>query len=197
MTIESIEPFIVLIRDGATIFFYIIGCWVALSGLRTWKKQLVGESKYEALRRLIRLTYRLQQQIRNIRGSYRQSLSSIASEDYKDSYFKTSLESMDEQVVEIKELVFELKLMDKGFNDQSIQELLTIAEEFKMSIFAYVIMSRIDISGKPQLKTREREERLKEVRAIIYSSKDNDEFGKRLNDVVGEVESSLSRYLNV
>lgn len=104
---------------------------------------------------------------------------------------------MDEQVVEIKELVFELKLMDKGFDDQSIQELLTIAEEFKMNIFAYVIMARIDISGKSQLKTREREERLKEVRAIIYSSKDNDEFGKRLNDVVGEVESSLSRYLNV
>ena len=197
MTIESIEPFVNLIKDGATIFFYSIGCGVALSGLRTWKKQLVGESKYETLRRLIRPTYRLEEQVKNIRGSYRQSLSSIASEDYKDSYFKTSLESMDEKVVEIKELVFELKLMDKGFDDQSIQKLLAISEEFKMNVFAYVIMARIDISGKPQLKRKEREERLKEVRAIIYSGKDNDEFGKRLNDIVGEVESSLSRFLNV
>lgn len=67
--IDEFQSYLSFIKDVVTIISLSVGGAVAITGLRTWKKQLQGTSKYELARRTLKATYQLKDAINDLRYS--------------------------------------------------------------------------------------------------------------------------------
>lgn len=64
------DTFFSISRDISTIILTITGTVVAIYGLRTWKKELLGRTKYELARKFLRSTYKVRDAIKYVRNPF-------------------------------------------------------------------------------------------------------------------------------
>lgn len=202
MIIGYIEPFVGLLKDLATITFYSVGCWAALSGLRTWKSQLVGETKYELFRKLIKASYRVQEKIKSVRSSHYSVFPNFAGIKQQTDFLKETIDELELNVVEIKELLFELNLSSQNLDDKAYRDLIELSNIFKSNVLAYLLLTSEDFIRN--VNVNDKEGRLDRVSKVVFSKdngkdrdRDNDEFGKELDEVVEQIEAVSSKYLKI
>jgi hypothetical protein len=87
-----LQAWLPLIKDIVTILATALAAFVAISGYRTWKKQLHWKTQYDLAQRLLRATYRVRQAFSEVRrvytteGEEKQAMKEAnveASQDYK------------------------------------------------------------------------------------------------------------------
>lgn len=195
MTIESIEPFIGLIKDIATIIFYLVASGGTVFGLRTWKLQLLGEAKLEVYRELIKTVYRIQDLIKNARENNGFSLF-IPGVDYKEKFTQASVDDIGENIIKAKELVFELKVINKDLDHKCIDELLDIAEDFRTSLLKYRALSEKISITDPDYQ-RYKDMISPSLKSKVCYKKNDDSFGQQLSEVVSKIESSFSKKIKL
>jgi hypothetical protein len=66
--IETIQTWLPIVKDTVTILATAIAALVAISGYRTWKKQLHWKTQYDLAQRLLRATYKVRDAIAIVRN---------------------------------------------------------------------------------------------------------------------------------
>jgi hypothetical protein len=61
---------ILVIKDLLSIISSLVLIYVGISGLKTWKRQLKGNTEYEQARKLLRAIYKVRDAIRNVRNPF-------------------------------------------------------------------------------------------------------------------------------
>jgi hypothetical protein len=64
----NIPQWFSLIKDIATIIATVVGSFIAIYGLTTWKKQHTSKAKYEAAKQLLRCVYIMREAIKSVRS---------------------------------------------------------------------------------------------------------------------------------
>jgi hypothetical protein len=69
MNCDDIGHWVSIAKDAATGIAASVAAGVAVAGLKTWKRQLHGNTNYELSRRLLRSAYKLREGIRWVRSA--------------------------------------------------------------------------------------------------------------------------------
>lgn len=80
------------IKDIASLVTSIIVALVAITGLNTWRRQLIGNTEYEHARQLLKVVYRVREAIRLVRNPFVSPSESAAA--IKDSEIKIEIENI-------------------------------------------------------------------------------------------------------
>jgi hypothetical protein len=70
MTLETYLPYLNLVKELSLVGAALYAAYIAKQGLNTWKNQLKGSVEYDLARRLLWTTYRLRDEIQNVRNSF-------------------------------------------------------------------------------------------------------------------------------
>ena len=65
---DTVVPWLVAIREVVVILAAVSGVAIGCLGLRTWRKQLKGNTEYELARRLLRSVYRVRNALQGVRN---------------------------------------------------------------------------------------------------------------------------------
>ena len=57
-----------IIKDTLITFVAVGGFFIALFGLKTWRKELKGKAEYDLARRILKAVYKIRNSIRNVRN---------------------------------------------------------------------------------------------------------------------------------
>jgi hypothetical protein len=66
--LDCIQPYLTAIKDIATILSLGVAAFVAIVGLRTWRRQLKGTAEYELAKRVLKSVYRLRDALAQVRS---------------------------------------------------------------------------------------------------------------------------------
>jgi len=183
------DIFMDIISVLGTIFTLVIA-WMAL---KTWKKQLKGTDEYQLSKNILKSTYEVQEEIKNLRypmvsmskeDIYNSSKLEVEMKIYADRYAR-----LIEKYVILKTLVLEAKVL---WNKQEIENLFnplfSIVAEINGAIWlhfwlrgAYSPLSNVDQDP----------ERLAQNDRIIYdtsSANKEDEFSRSVTLIVEKIE---------
>ncbi len=70
MTLSQFQTYLSMANDIFTILAAIIAGAVAIIGLQTWRKQLVGKNEYELAQKLLRAVYKIRGAVFHVRNPY-------------------------------------------------------------------------------------------------------------------------------
>lgn len=195
-----------LIKDIVTALAAGTGAVVAVMGLSTWKAQLRGRTEYELARRILRATYRVRDHLQAVRnpvmsaGEISTALEEAGVERepgptnppetdqavYNRRWNRVTEALSELQVEEREAEVLWGSAFDGVFND--LRECV--------SDLWYVVWRHIgDVSDRPGVRV-DAEER-QEIDDVLYRTKKDDDFTKKLKLAVGDVEAQVRPHLKV
>jgi hypothetical protein len=68
--VEVFLVYLTQVKDVVAIISSLVVIYVGLSGLRTWKKQLKGNTEYEHARKLLKVVFKIREAIQHVRNPF-------------------------------------------------------------------------------------------------------------------------------
>ncbi|WP_457747456.1 hypothetical protein [Sulfurimonas sp.] len=174
-------------------FISILTLIVAYNALKVWKNQLRGTDKYNLLKKLLKSTYKFEEEVKSVRNpmvSYNQSDVDKSSKiDVEKDIYNKRFNRLVREFLELKTLLMESKLHWGRDNlDTLFNPLQSIVGELRGAIWMYFHIKESDNPKDIEKSVRE------ENHNLIYdvSSKDKlDEFSQKVNDIVKNIEKFI------
>lgn len=171
-------------------FISIITLIVAYNALKVWKNQLRGTDKYNLLKKLLKSTYKFEEEVKSVRNpmvSYNQTEVDKSSKiDVEKDIYNKRFNRLVKEYLELKSLQMESKLhWDKSKIDELFNPLQSIVGEFRGGIWMFFHIKESD--NPKEIEKSVRDENYK----LIYdvSSKDKlDDFSQKVNNIVKNIE---------
>ena len=207
-----IKENVTVFKDLITIATSTILAYIAFQGLKTWRRQLIGNTEYEHARKLLRTIYRVRDAVNIVRGPFISSLESGT--------------AMKEVGIEVKEGdAFDKKLMEKSQEavyQRRWKKMIEAMTEYEIEAFeaealwGTAIFERlkplkqcvndlnwaVGVLLNPE-KQKNNPKRREEVDSIVYSFDDltNPEtanpFSKKMVQTIGNLEEFLKPKLRL
>lgn len=182
-----------VIKDLVTILATCIATWIAITGIKAWKKQLKGKTEYEISRRYLKAVYRVRDSIKYVRNPF------VPVEEIMSSLKKNGLSELDYN---------DNKKTNRAVYSERWKKVIEAASDLDVELLDVEVSwgkEAIEIKSKLQecitnlfvnLKIfLEENDYGNDVRDSIYSVGEGDEFNKKLNDAVREIEDYLRPHL--
>lgn len=183
-----------------------IGAYVALKGLNTWNRQLKGGVEYELTRRLLKLTYRLRDAIRNVRnpamfgGEMPYPSSDEAKEMSRDQInyygmskaYQNRWDKVTQVSSDLQAELLEAEALWGADVHKQFEHLFKLRHELWMAVHFHLMA----INPEQQNVTREAMNRILK-REILYdlSGENEDEFSSEIAKAITPIETFLKPYL--
>ena len=208
MNIETLQAWLPIIKDTATILATATAALVAISGYRTWKKQLHWKTQYDLAQRLLRATYKVRQAFAEVRRFYsteeeaQQAMKEAnveASQDPKIMFTRSQIAVYNKRWQKVSEAFGELEsvsLEAEAIWGQAVKVNLASLQDCAGTLLA-TIGIHLDRLESPAI-SRNKEEIQKE-RKIMFShpgEKDNF-FSNEIATAVRKVENFVKPYLKI
>lgn len=166
---------------------------VAYNALKVWKNQLRGTDKYNLLKKLLKSTYKFEEEVKSVRNpmvSYNQSDVDKSSKiDVEKDIYNKRFNRLVKVYLELKSLQMESKLhWDRNKIDELFNPLQSIVGELRGGIWMFFHIKESDNPKEIEKSVRD------ENHNLIYdiSSKDKlDDFSKKVNDIVKNIEKFI------
>ncbi len=128
--LETLISTVSVARDFVVLAVSIVGAWVAVSGLSTWKRQLKGQTEYALARRLMTGVLRVRNKLRAVRehGPF---------EDMKNTLGER-LQAVDEAWVELETGVLEAEALWGYTAGQMLSKLRQCHGELAAGVLEYL-----------------------------------------------------------
>lgn len=194
----------IVMKEFILVIVAIIGLIVAISGLKTWRKQLKGNTEYDLARRLLKAIYEFRESIRTVRDplisanevkeSYRNAGiiflgDNPISDDRRDIYvYQKRWQGVSEKNNNLAVELLEAEVLwGKDIRDL-VNNFLRVTGELRLGLNLFL---EIGIEGIRQEYSQEKEE---EIIDLIYDKSDNldeDSFSRKLATEIQEIEGYL------
>lgn len=176
-------------------FISILTLFIAYNALKVWKNQLRGTDKYNLLKKLLKSTYKFEEEVKSVRNpmvSYSQSDVDKSSKiDVEKEIYNKRFNGLIKEYLELKSLKMESKLhWDRDKIDNLFDPLQSIVGELRGGIWMFF---HIKESDNP--KGIDNSERIKNHNLIYdVSSKDKlDDFSQKVNNIVKDIEEFIDK----
>ncbi|WP_286237973.1 hypothetical protein [Neptuniibacter halophilus] len=176
-----------LIKDLITTVCAIGALLIAVSGLSTWKSQLKGTSEYELAKKIMLLTYELQQEFGSVRNpmlrySWDKSQGLDAQINAEMEIYQNRLNSMHGKWAELQSARLEAKVIWGEESYASFKGLETVVRELHVAVTKHFRLMR---------KTGERwvDQRIENEKILYTHYDDNETFAKTIYKAVSDIES--------
>lgn len=169
----------------------VVAAWF---GLRQWRRETVGRSRYELARRLALLAFRFRQQVNDFRNPFTfagESADRTLSDDEtpdqtlqrNEEYAKWSrLKPTNETILELREATWEANMLLGRDIDSAVSPLFDVYSDLVNAV-------RVYYSSMPTLP----DDAYKELHSRLYGVP-GDEFGHRVDKLVTELTEKLKLY---
>lgn len=201
---ECIIKLISISKDIVLTIATGIGAYVAIKGLKTWRKQLKGQSDNELSRKILLAVYKYRDAVRYVRNplmlpyemptppleeTKRMSTTEIHFYGISEGY-KTRFDRLQQLYNELNIDLLESKVL---WGDH-LEELLIKLFEFKFKL--ELVLQMYLNSKNPQLDSETRQDyynQIKDYKDILYFQLpvEKDKFNNDLNDIITDIESYL------
>jgi transcriptional regulator of NAD metabolism len=189
---------ITLIREIIISIAAIVGACTAYLGLKEWKHQLKGTTRYEVAKNVIRSSFELRDEIKRTRGRLVSSAEmSHVLEDGDDlvpdklshrAYIKR-LEKLDEIKRRLEMSKIEVEAV---FGKDNVHEIATLISRVHEMYQAFNFVWEMSDASKIDQTTRDL---VNEDRKKLYGNED-DEFGSGVVSLVNQIEKRFRVYLD-
>ncbi len=174
-------------------FISILTLIVAYNALKVWKNQLRGTDKYNLLKKLLKSTYKFEEEVKSVRNpmvSYNQSdVDKSSKVDVEKDIYNKRFNGLVKEYLELKPLLMESKLhWSRNKIDNLFNPLQSIVGELRGTIWMFFHIKESDNPQNIEKSVRD------ENHNIIYdvSSKDElDDFSQKVNDIVKNIEKFI------
>ena len=196
-------------KDLVTLIGAIIGLCIAWSGLRTWKRQLKGQTEYELSRRILRLCYQYRDTIRRVRDSgmsvseyrYPADVRLEALNDRQRAYLgrRGAYEARWERVTTVRSDLYPELLEAEVLWDDQLNNLMKAIFELETQLLTAIeeemLLANPDLSEDAKSHLKDQASRLAR-QAILYArSRREDPFQTQFRDRLDEVSQFLKGHL--
>ncbi|WP_337170196.1 hypothetical protein [Gemmatimonas aurantiaca] len=183
----------------------LVGMYVALRGLHTWRAQLHGKTEYDLARRLLRTTYRVRNEIVQVRRSW------VSVAEMRQAYSENEEEFSESKIVEntakTDYYVYQKrwKLLESSIVDFQVEvleaEVLWGAPVKQAERALLEAIKRLNNATTDYLEYRSRrqssekmENEMDTIRKLVFS-RSGDEFSREVEGAVAQFEVLLRRHL--
>lgn len=200
-------------KDAFQAVFAVTGLFVAVLGLRAWRRQLAGRTEYELARQLLRAVFRVRDQVNSLRSPFISGgeMYSAAKAKYNDEgELARALDKHDQ----LAELAYQVRWdrVQKAMSELAVQEIeaeVLWADRFK-PIFSelydslgdlrnaledYLSMRRGDYGDVP----KEEREATRSIVLRRWGTRSNkkDVFGEKFGKAVQSLSTAVRPYLDI
>ena len=189
-----------IIKDSLTGIAAAVAVGVAIAGLKTWKRQLHGNTEYDLARRLLRATYKLREAINFVRAAFIPA--GETDKALEDAGLKDA--PVAEREKRAQELVYQARWKPViqariEFDAELLEaEALWGPEMQPLGLAVKQCMGELVAALQRYLSHRMPDdlERYQAIHDIVFGSED-DEYTKRLQVAIAAIENSLRPHLKL
>lgn len=190
-----------IIKDIVIIGAAIVGAYVALAGLNTWRKQLRGKSEYELAKKVLRQIYEYRQALESVRFGFfspeeMERAREESSEESGDREARTReqltiythrIEKVNDVRVGLEGTLIEVEVLLSKDLPAKVRQLYRFEDELSGAIREH--LDAIRTGTRPD--DRERIHRT----IISRSNREEDDFYQRFQSEIEDIEKDISPYL--
>jgi len=173
---------------------------IAVRGLETWKRQLVGNARYDVARRMLRTTYELREAIEKVRNPFMSSgeldtawkvtgLSEAerSSNKVQAQAYQTRWESVSKVRTEFLTVLIEAEVLWGRTIRSQADGLLDSAGELFVALIEYLNPGRYSS-----------DERFRRMHETVFGNPDRkDEFSTKITEAIEKIETEMRPHLKV
>lgn len=206
--IETIQPYLITLKDLATIISLAIAACVAIKGLKTWKEQLAGTAEYELAKRVLKATYYLRDALASVRAPFM----SAAEQEIAWKQLGWEISDSDPNMQDKKTAAtfyFRFKKVEGAFENlyseaveaealwgsvarEKILKIQTSINKLSAGLNLYL---RYLQNPNSQIRNHEMFERMEKIAYKMTLPGEEDEFTKELTTAINDVESFVQPYI--
>lgn len=209
MSFADVIDVAAVVKDVAITSATLIGAWVAVQGLSTWKRQLKGSVEYELTRRLLRTTYRWRESIKAVRSPmvWAQEMPAPSDEESKSMSeaeiqhygYATAYQRRWDKVVEARDALQTELLEAEVLWGKQVLDIYDVAFKLQSELYVYIYTRLESENPKTRPRMREAKERVLENRRDVMhdfsAPGEEDEFSRDLSTAISGIESFLQPHL--
>lgn len=209
MSFADVTDVATVVKDVVIALAALIGAWVAVQGLSTWKRQLKGSVEYELTRRLLRTTYRWRESIKAVRSPmvWAQEMPAPSDEERKSMSeaeiqhygYATAYQRRWDKVVEARDALQTELLEAEVLWGKQVLDIFSSAFELQRELYVYIYTRLESENPRTRPGMREAKERVLEKRRnVMYDFStpgEEDEFSRDLSTAISGIESFLQPHL--
>jgi hypothetical protein len=212
---QGLSEWMTLVKDAITSFSALIAAAIAIIGLRTWKRQLLGKTEYELARRLLRIVYRARDAVQVVRNPFVSAGESVSAmeeagvdiENYNPmnpqhtaesqrAVYQRRWDKLQQVFIELEAEALEAEVVWGSEIPKLVDPLHRHASTLFVNIKMY--LRNLERRTDPYQEMNEKElKRRREIDRIIYAGGENDKFAAELTQVVEDIEMFLKQYLKL
>lgn len=159
-------------------------------GLSTWRRQLHGTSKYEVAKKILSTTYRLQDAIQGVRSPMlhlkKEEVEAGRELEEEQRIYTERLQRLHEKRAELRTLALEAKAIWGSDGQDCFKPIYELIGSIHAEIWLHFWLK--GAYAGPGATVDRSPERIETNNKIIYYLSDDDEFSKRIESSVQEVE---------
>ncbi len=185
-----------------------IGAYVAVKGLSIWKRQLKGGVEYELTRRLLKLTYRLRDAIKNVRNPvmFGGEMPNPSPEEAKDmsreqinfygmsKAYQNRWDKVTQVSSELQAELLEAEALWGAVVHKQFETLFKLRHELWVAVHFQIMASNPNDSSETRKAMSAISQKQREVLYDI-SGETEDEYSKNVTDAISSIETYLKSYL--
>jgi hypothetical protein len=206
---DALSLYLQPIKDIATIITISIGAYVAMSGLRAWKRQLKGTTEYDLARRILKAVYQLRLAIAKVRsplitagemGAAYSAMEEKPEDDDPRKDAKISAATYDRRWKEVSEAFAQIEL--EAIEGEVVwgSEAFSMIMDLRRSVNS--LSNAIDMHLRHLFSAGRflTPDLVNAFQEILYSKSDepeNDKYFVELNDRVSKIEGLLKPHLQL
>jgi hypothetical protein len=197
---------IMIVKDVVLAGVAVAGMLIAKSGLKTWKRQLKGQTEYELARRLLRCAYRFRDALRDVRRpdilrdeqvlpddhatlTPQQVRSHVMTTAYQNRWTKVQTTRTDLQAEMLEAEVMWGKAIKEKF-----EPLFVFQKELVADINAYLVAFDPDVSDETKAEYYAIRRERRTVNFLLPGPR-SDPFGEDVDSAIANIESILKPHL--
>jgi hypothetical protein len=182
-----------LTKDVITIIGTLGALIIGVFGLATWRRQLHGTSKYDVAKRIVLLTYQLGNALQAVRNPMfylrQEEIVAGGSLEGEQRIYEERMRMVQEKGAELRMLFLEARVIWGEKVNARFDPIKELIGELRAGIWMHFWLK--GAYSEPGATVDNNPERVAANNKIVYWTSDDDEFSKRIDATVHQVEEFL------